>query len=93
MKAHRGLGLAAPQVGIDARLFITHWGGVFVNPILNAHSKHCVLTQEGCLSFPGRLSVVQRYEWVKVNGRRYAGENGIVIQHEIDHLNGITIGA
>lgn len=93
MRRYKGLGLAAPQVGIDARLFITFWGEVFVNPVLNAHSKHLVSTREGCLSFPARTGNMRRYEWIEVNGRRYDGEDGIIIQHEIDHLNGITIGA
>ena len=34
MQKYGGLGLAAPQVGIDAQLFIAHWGEVFVNPVL-----------------------------------------------------------
>ena len=91
MRVHRGYGLAAPQVGIDARLFVTAWGRVFINPILTAHSETSRPIQEACLSFPGKLSVVTRWASVRIGERFYGGEEAIVIQHEIDHLNGITI--
>jgi peptide deformylase len=87
-----GLALAAPQVGIDARMFVTNWGQVFVNPgILRVEGKR-VSTTEGCLSLPG----VTRYKsrWSKIilaGGDVYEGGKAIVIQHEIDHLNGRLI--
>ena len=91
MRAHKGLGLAAPQVGIDARLFITAWGEIFINPILTSHSKFWRSVQEGCLSFPGELGIMNRWVDIKVGGRSYTDEKAIIIQHELDHLNGITI--
>ena len=39
MREKGGLGLAAPQVGIDARLFVTEWGEVFVNPARRGHCR------------------------------------------------------
>ena len=39
MREQNGLGLAAPQVGIDARLFVTHWGEIFVNPKIVQHTE------------------------------------------------------
>lgn len=91
MREQDGLGLAAPQVGIDARLFVTAWGEVFINPVLTAHSEFSKPIQEGCLSFPGRLGVMRRYPAIEIGGRSYVNEQAIIIQHELDHLNGITI--
>ncbi len=71
----------------------------FVNPEIIESSKECSSYKEGCLSFPGARSEVVRPEIVKVkyldeNGAEHVEEmDGILatcIQHEIDHLNGIT---
>ena len=86
-----GLGLAAPQVGIDARFFVTAWGEVFVNPMIvrREGEVHC---QEGCLSLPGVIRLKERCRKVVLEGgRAFGGEQAIVIQHEIDHLDGILI--
>lgn len=91
LREHRGLGLAAPQVGIDARLFIVHWGEIFVNPVITSQSEEDVLTQEGCLSFPNVVGLKARRLWIEVCGRQYGQIEAFVIQHELDHLNGITV--
>ena len=86
-----GLGLAAPQVGIDARLFVTIWGEVFVNPKI-AHRENEMQRQEGCLSLPDVIRLKKRcYKIILADNRAYEGQSAIVIQHEIDHLNGILI--
>lgn len=86
-----GLGLAAPQVGIDARLFVTVWGEVFVNPIIVRREGE-VRCQEGCLSLPGVTRLKRRCrKIVLADGRVFEGEQAVVIQHETDHLNGILI--
>jgi len=86
-----GLGLAAPQVGIDGRLFVTEWGEVFVNPVFTRLGDPLVF-HEGCLSFPGRLCARLRHPAVRMaDGRVYEGLKAIVIQHEADHLDGICI--
>lgn len=86
-----GLGLAAPQVGIDARLFVTAWGEVYVNSILTRLGEPRPI-QEGCLSFPDRLCVRLRYPTVRLgDGRVFEGVKAIVLQHECDHLDGIVI--
>jgi peptide deformylase len=86
-----GLGLAAPQVGIDARLFVTIWGEVFVNPKI-AHREDEMQRQEGCLSLPDVIRLKKRcYKIILADNRAYEGQSAIVIQHEIDHLNGILI--
>lgn len=81
---HQGVGLAAPQVGRNIRLFIIDqrpingnlrvepW--VFINPTLEPLSDNCVLRTEGCLSFPGLFTKVLRPEWVKVTAYNRKGE-------------------
>lgn len=91
LQQHKGLGLAAPQVGIDARLFVTNWGEVFVNPTVTRAGKDAIRTQESCLSFPTLIGVKIRHACVEVCGRQYSGPEAVIIQHELDHLNGITI--
>jgi peptide deformylase len=86
-----GLGLAAPQVGLPYRCFVTHWGDVFINPVITARSIDCEIECEGCLSFPGLAVSIKRSKTVTVSGRRYSGLQARVIQHEMDHLNGILI--
>ena len=86
-----GLGLAAPQVGIDARLFVTAWGEVFVNPMIVCREGE-VPCQEGCLSLPGVIRFKRRYRKVVLaDSRTFEGQQAVVIQHETDHLNGILI--
>ncbi len=86
-----GLGLAAPQVGIDARFFVSIWGEVFVNPKI-AHREGEMQRQEGCLSLPDVIRLKTRcYKIILADNRAYEGQSAIVIQHEIDHLNGILI--
>lgn len=90
LRKHRALGLAAPQVGIDARFFITHWGEVFINPV-PLYNGSQITVREGCLSFPGIITSKQRYLQIRVGGQFYQNEQAIIIQHELEHLNGITI--
>ena len=96
------VGLAAPQIGILKRaiavLTNTGWQ-VLINPIIIARSKETYNTFEGCLSLEGEREV-KRHKWIKVafqqpNGKKYTLQlNGFVaeiVQHEVDHLNGILI--
>jgi peptide deformylase len=100
-----GIGLAAPQVGVGKRLLVADIAPnspesdllVLVNPeIVSAEGE--VAIQEGCLSVPDYQAEVKRYERVTVRGLDLTGEEvdiqaegllAIVLQHEIDHLNGI----
>ena len=108
-----GVGLAAPQIGKDIRLFIvdcTPWAEedpscadykrAFVNPEIYEFSEEKKTYNEGCLSFPGHNGAVTRPAAVKVraqdrNGNWFELEaEGLLarcIQHENDHLDGITI--
>jgi peptide deformylase len=90
MEEAGGCGLAAPQVGIDGRFFVTTWGEVFVNPKISLF-KNRYWTTEGCLSLDGQYKV-HRYEGITLeDGRQYYGHKAQVILHELDHLNGILI--
>ncbi|MGB9732234.1 MULTISPECIES: peptide deformylase [Calditerrivibrio] len=97
-----GIGLAAPQVGIDKRLFIIDISKekndlkVFINPtILKMEGEVC--DEEGCLSVPGEYANVTRAEVVEAVAQDINGNEFIIkadgllaraIQHELDHLNG-----
>jgi peptide deformylase len=102
MRAHNGIGLAAPQVGITRRLFVAEIDGHSVclaNPVLVScyGSEHMA---EGCLSLPGACVEVERNHQVEVQGydsrggkqlHRVQGLWARVMQHEIDHLDGMLI--
>lgn len=91
LSARNLLGLAAPQVGIDARVFVTKWGELFINPRVSmtfGYSRQV----EGCASLPGQEFETQRSSSIVLaDGRLFQGLRSIVIQHELDHLNGILI--
>ncbi|QLE79024.1 peptide deformylase [Francisella sp. Scap27] len=106
MNEANGVGLAAIQVGIKKRFFIMieslnsdeHNVITIINPEI-VEEKGEINDEEGCLSFPGVNAKVKRAETVKVKGLNEFGEEIEVekegylarcIQHEIDHLNGIT---
>jgi peptide deformylase len=102
MRLNRGIGLAAPQVGIAKRFFVAQIGRqsmCLVNPMIVARSGSGRLA-EGCLSLPEVSVNVQRDLQIEVEGfdargqrRRHALEGlwARVAQHEIDHLDGILI--
>ena len=102
MSAHRGVGIAAPQVGVGKRLCVvyTPWDStqVFVNPRITAYSADTVEAEEGCLSIPGLFGMVSRHIAVVVRYQDLAGKeqmktleglSAVVAQHEIDHLDGV----
>ena len=100
-----GVGLAAPQLGISQRLLVYRVGPdapvtVLANPELEWASGDVELGEEGCLSIPGVVVDVDRPVHVRVRGRDEEGEDRVVeasglearvIQHEIDHLDGVLI--
>ena len=101
-----GVGLAAIQVGIKKRFFIMYDNLEEQNPeiitIINPQiieQSGKIIDQEGCLSFPGVSAKVNRATTVKIKALNEFGDeieiekDGFLarcIQHEIDHLNGIT---
>lgn len=102
MHAQKGVGLAAPQVGINRRLFVADIGDgpmVFINPKIVRMSGKSVM-EEGCLSIPGVYVQVKRAEkiWVKfLDENNHSHERACddllarVVQHESDHLDGKLI--
>jgi peptide deformylase len=101
MYKYSGIGLAANQVGVLRRVLVVDTGTLrqeFINPIIKeSHGTH--LNKEGCLSFPGVFVTVHRHEHIAVeaqdrNGKTFSvvadGIDAICLQHEIDHLDGIT---
>jgi len=107
MERAHGVGLAAPQLGILRRILVYRAGDedepkVLINPELVERSEETEVGTEGCLSLlGGELQVpVARHLRVRVSGRDASGDavdmdvegfEARVIQHEIDHLDGILI--
>ena len=107
MYFNSGVGLAAPQVGSLKRAIVMDAGPKYgssvikmVNPEVIESSAELTALKEGCLSSPGFESHISRSESVLVryndhDGTFYEidlyGINAHIVQHEIDHLNGITI--
>lgn len=104
MFAHDGLGLAATQVGWDARVAIVSGTGkpgdeiCIINPeLVDAWGSEA--REEGCLSFPNVQAVITRRKGVKIrytglDGQTHELENdqllGRCCLHEMDHLDGVT---
>jgi peptide deformylase len=101
-----GIGLAAPQVGINKQILVVDCElenpaippFVLINPKITSYGREVVLGQEGCLSIPNVFLDVKRPGTIEVsykdeNGRpqkrQFEGLPARVIQHEMDHLNGI----
>ena len=105
MRESKGVGLAAPQVGKNVRLFIINPtgepadDGVYVNPILSDPEEE-ETGEEGCLSLPGIRTNITRARKLKIEAFDLAGkrfeqtETGYIPriwQHEFDHLNGTLL--
>ena len=96
-----GVGIAAPQVGKNIRLVVIGVKSgplVMINPTVSRKSWRQVEAEEGCLSVPGVFGLVRRSRslWVSffdTRGTRQKlraeGMFARVIQHEVDHLNGV----
>lgn len=105
MRDGMGVGLAATQLGALRRLLVFQAGpdsepGALVNPEIEWASAEVEVAEEGCLSLPGIAVDVERPLHVTVRGRDVEGEpvvldaSGLearVLQHEIDHLDGVLI--
>jgi peptide deformylase len=102
----KGVGIAAPQVGIDARVFLAVLGAdgknpvtlPMVNPEISWFSDEVLVEEEGCLSLPKVFGKVQRpveviVEFQDLKGSskslKLKGLDARVVQHELDHLNGV----
>ncbi len=106
MEQARGIGLAAPQIDKGIRFLVAHdlesgQTRPFVNPEIVAVSEEEEVLSEGCLSIPGlrgdisrHLGIIMRYQDLEFNEHEdeFQGFFARVLQHEVDHLNGILIG-
>ena len=104
MNNEKGIGLAAPQIGINERFFISKDFSndsdqtiIFINPEI-IEADDIVESKEGCLSIPGHYDYVKRNNRILVSYFDLSGKNekkefsdmqSIVFQHELDHLDGI----
>jgi peptide deformylase len=113
MRHLSGAGLAAPQIGVSARVVIFELKDnpryphltpvpytVLVNPLVTPLSAEQDEGWEGCLSVPGMRGLVPRYRRVRYQGydlqgapidRTVEGFHARVVQHEVDHLDGVLI--
>lgn len=107
MYAATGRGLAAPQVGVLKRVFVMDTGWkegksdplVCINPMFQEIGEDRADGEEGCLSIPGVVAMVNRPSqvqmvWTGLNGARYVqsfeGFAAACAQHELDHLDGVV---
>jgi len=105
MKNDRGIGLAAPQVGINLRMFVCNPTGepgdnrVFINPELSDLTD-AVVGEEGCLSLPDIRVTIRRARRCDATAQDVTGQPirvvyedlmARIIQHETDHLDGRLI--
>ncbi len=115
MRDAPGVGLAAPQIGVGQRLIVIEYAEppedgdeekqskpklyVMANPEIVKSSETKVLGVEGCLSIPGLVGEVERYEMIQVKGLNRRGQPmrvkaqgwlARIFQHEIDHVNGVV---
>jgi peptide deformylase len=96
-----GVGLAAPQVGAPLRLMVMDDGKGGARALVNPEiidRRGSVVAEEGCLSIPGIFADVERSEWIRVEAgdedgkplsMELRGFPARVVQHEMDHLDGI----
>ena len=97
------MGFAGNQVGMTESVLTALIGGswrCFANPQIIVRSSEMNMNIEGCLSLPGKQYEVRRYDWVTIVHQdsndnhieeSFEGLDAVVIQHEIDHLNGVLI--
>jgi peptide deformylase len=105
MIEHKGVGLAAPQAGVPLRLFIISIDGskekvrVYINPKVTPEGN-LEQNEEGCLSVPGIYTKIKRYNKAAVTATDLDGKTfteqaeGLyarALQHEFDHIEGVTI--
>ena len=101
-----GIGLAANQIGYNAKIFVMDVSNekdnpqIFINPVVEKQAKEKLTEGEGCLSCPGKFVDVRRPTYVGLKWFCEHGEEQYktfynfparVVQHEMDHLNGKLI--
>lgn len=100
MHEWNGIGLAAPQFGLNIRLAVVDTGKgekfALINPEITFASKEMAPLEEGCLNFPGEFLRIDRPKKIRIKFQEVGGKaikmkaHGLlakVFQHETDHLN------
>ena len=95
-----GRGIAAPQIGVLQRIIFLNidqpWP--LINPAVTEHSEETMVVWDACLSFLSIFFQVRRYHWIHVRYQDLSGswqevraedDRSELLQHEIDHLDGI----
>ena len=104
LRAHAAdcVGMAANMIGAAKRIIAVRAGQSYLlmmNPVVKAQSEETYETEEGCLSLDG-VRPVRRHAWIEVAYRdrrfkeqtqRFTGFTAQIVQHEMDHLEGILI--
>ena len=103
---NKGIGLAGPQAGVNLRIFIISLKGtkeglrVYINPTVAPKTDQLEAMEEGCLSVPGVYTKIRRYKKCTVTATDLKGNEfteeaqGLyarALQHEYDHIEGVTI--
>lgn len=103
MNNNQGVGLAAPQIGVSKRIIVTDDGKgpmIFFNPKILKKSWKNEAFEEGCLSLPGYCLKIRRPKEIELDYLSEKGEKSKIkakgllariIQHEIDHLDGVLL--
>ena len=109
MLAENGIGLSAPQVGVNLRVIVVQLmsagklvGPVqeMINPVITSYSDDSMEYEEGCLSIPGEYIRINRPRSIHVKFQTLSGKykkwylKGLearIVQHEVDHLNGVLM--
>ncbi len=102
MIKNKGIGLAAPQVGINERIILVTLDSKKILPMINPRilelSDETAVSEEGCLSLPGEWGDVRRSKEITVEFMMPKGQKIVMkfknleareIQHEVDHLDGV----
>ena len=97
-----GVGLAAPQIGVTKKVILVlldrEKPTFFINPEIKIHDGNIIKSRESCLSYPGIEAVIDRNDKITIDYedekrvhhvKDFTGFNAIVLQHEIDHTNGV----
>lgn len=103
MREQKGIGLAAPQIGLSKRIFVMEIESTqrfCFNPEITESSQNLSDFNEGCLSFKGDCCIITRPAEISVRYQNHRGDwyaerlEGLwarCFQHELDHLDGITM--
>ena len=109
MLSLNGIGLAAPQVGVNLRVIVIQTMKIgklsapvqeMINPVITSYSSDDVEIEEGCLSIPGEYIKIKRPHRIHVKFQDLSGKykkwnlKGLearIVQHELDHLDGILM--